>query len=489
MSRQPSIFISHKHTDRKIATELRKFLDRWSRKEIPVFQSSDPLAPRPRLGHLLSAELKQALWNTGVVLLVYTTEDQDWSYCMWECGIATKPETPEARIIVLQCAAETPRVFEDQVRVDVRDPGDVLKFVKDYLTDPAFFPGAGTAVAPRLSPDGPEVQEAAADLHSKLSEVIPKREGAEWLAQPLVRLELKTEEIDKAASAAATQADFGKSVMVREMDPRAWHIFGMANVDAGTSFGALVSHWAERKTDTSTAWVEDLRSQVVRATHGEIPVPRWTQLEEVDGPERFTPVLTRVRQVPALDALQFDVSLLPFEAAKVLTGIGDPYLVKYQHAMRKVESLAPSIVPYFTPIAARYFNDWSEYVRKIVSDGALMFGPERLEITRLLVLATKKHMLVERVVINPQEMKHSRDWLSFYDELGKNAEVDKTWMLCVKEREARINASDVEATWKFFKDRNFRTLYCSPKDVEDAIGEAVPGHDVIEAFGEYVKLL
>ncbi|PWB54539.1 MAG: hypothetical protein C3F18_06670 [Nitrosomonadales bacterium] len=488
MSRQPSIFISHKHADRQIATELRKFLDRWSRKEIPVFQSSAPLAKGPRLGHALTEELKQALWDTGVVFLIYTTEDQDWSYCMWECGVATKPEAPQTRIIVLQCGAETPRVFEDQVRVDVRDRGDVLKLVKDYLTDPGFFPGASTAIAPKLYPDGPEVQEAATELHKKLSAVIPKCEVAEWPALPLVRLELKTDKIEKATCAAATLADFEKSVLIREMDPRALQIFGMANVDAGTSFGSLAKHWAEGKTDASPAWVEDMRAQIVRAAHGKIPALLWSQLEEADGPEHYTPMLTRWRQVPALDVLQFDVSLVPFESSKVLPGIGDPYQMEYRNAMKKVESFAPALVPYLTPIAARCFNEWSEYVRKVVGDGTEMRGPERLEITRLLVRATKKHMLVERVVGNPQAL-HSRDWLAFYDELGKHAEVEKAWMLCVKESEVRSNLSEVEAAWRFFKDKQFRTLYCSPRDVERSIGEALQGHEVIEDFGKYVKLL
>jgi hypothetical protein len=273
MSRQPSIFISHKHSDRKIATELRSFLDQWSRREIPLFQSSDPLAQGPRLGHTLTEELKMALWNTGVVLLVYTTEDQDWSYCMWECGVATKPETPRTHIIVLQCSAETPRVIEDQVRVDVRNKDEVLKFVKGYLTDPEFFPGVCSALAPKLSPDGPEVKQAAADLYSKLSEEIPKHEASEWPTQPLVRLELKTEDIDKLASVSATLTEFGKSVMVRDVDPRALHIFGITTVDANTSFELLVKHWTEGKTNASPAWVEDLCAQVVRAAHCEIPTP------------------------------------------------------------------------------------------------------------------------------------------------------------------------------------------------------------------------
>jgi hypothetical protein len=170
------------------------------------------------------------------------------------------------------------------------------------------------------------------------------------------------------------------------------------------------------------------------------------------------PVLTQVRQVHANDVLQFDVNFVPFEADKVLSGIGDPYIKEYQNAMKKVEEFAPSLLNYFTPIASRCFSDWSEYVRKVVSEGVEIRGPERLEITKLLVRATKKHMLIERLVGDPQII-HSRDWRLFYDTLGKNTEIDKAWMLCVEEEEARNKANEVEASWRFFKDRKFRTLY------------------------------
>ncbi len=488
MARQPSIFISHKHADRKIATELRKFLNQWSRKEIPVFQSSDPLAQGPQLGHALTAELKAALWNAGVVLLVYTTEDQDWSYCMWECGVATKPEAPQTRIIVLQCAAEAPKVFEDQVRVDVREAGDVLKFVQAFLTDPGFFPGGEAAVAPKLSPDGPEVQEAAADLRTKLNEVIPKREVAEWAAQPQVRLELSTADIDKAVGSAASKAGFETSVVVRDMDPRAWHVFGIAKADPRMSFGDLTKHWAQGKPGASAEWIEDLRMQVVRAAHCEIPAPLWTHVEEVDGPERYLPVLTRVRQLPALDALQFDISLMPLEGARGVAAMGDPYFGEYRSALQKVESSARALAPCFTPIAARYFNEWAGFVKGLIDESRPTKGPERLEITRLLVRMTKRHVLIEPVVSDPRAI-HSLDWLSFYDEIGKQADVYKAWTLCVEESEARSHAPEVEAAWKFFKGLGFKTMYCSPTDLRRATGEAVLKDVVIEDFGEYVKLV
>jgi hypothetical protein len=85
---------------------------------------------------------------------------------------------PDTRIITFQCSTETPRVFHDQVRVNVREKDDVLKFTRMLLTDPRFFPGYGKALAPKLRPDGPEVGKAADDLHAALAAVIPKTEVA-----------------------------------------------------------------------------------------------------------------------------------------------------------------------------------------------------------------------------------------------------------------------------------------------------------------------
>ena len=97
--------------------------------------------------------------------------------------------------------------------------------------------------------------------------------------------------------------------------------------------------------------------------------------------------------------------------------------------------------------------------------------------------------LPAQVVVNPPAKPHSRDWPAFFDKLGENVEVDKAWMLCVEEPEARSNANAVETAWQLFRDREVRTLYCSPRDAEIAIGEALPDHDVTEDFGEYVKSL
>lgn len=488
MSQQPCIFISHKHEDKKIADIIRKFLDQESRKEIRVYQSSNSNAQGPRLGNTITSELKQELWDSGVVLLIYTTEDKDWSYCMWECGVATKQGIPQTRIIVLQCAKDTPKVFKDQVHVDMHSKDDIFKLVQSFLTQTDFFPGGDKALAPNLSSDGPEIMEKADDLYEKLKDEIHEHVSEEHV-QPFIQLELKIDKKAKITSDTATLTEFGKSLQVSDINSRAQQIFGALNAKSCKTFETLVKRLAEGNADESPAWVKDLQGQIVNATRYEFPVPCGSLLE--DGTEHYMPVLTHYREGPA-DMLQFDVNLVPLETDKVLSGIGDPYIQEYQNAKKKVKEFAPSLYDYFTPIATRYFSDWSEYVRKVANDGVEMRSREKLEITQLLVDATKEHTLIERKVGDPQKI-HNFDWHLFYDKLGKNTEVNKVWILCVEEEEARNKVNEVEAAWRFFKDKKFRTLYCSPQNVECAmdcsIDEVVNERDVIENFGEYMKLV
>src|SRR5262249_43431298 len=147
-TRDPTIFISHKHIDRDIADAVREFVERRSNREVAVYQSSSGASEGPELGRPLTQELKNALWKAGIVILIYTSEDQDWQWCMWECGVALNPHSPDTRVIVFQCSPETPRVFQDQVRVNARDKEDLLKFVRQFLTDTHFFPEFGRALAP-----------------------------------------------------------------------------------------------------------------------------------------------------------------------------------------------------------------------------------------------------------------------------------------------------------------------------------------------------
>lgn len=75
----PTIFISHKHSDSKIAQVLAGFLEEKSNGLVKVHLSSSPNFDGPRFGPSLNAQPRQALWSTDVLILVYTSADQDWS--------------------------------------------------------------------------------------------------------------------------------------------------------------------------------------------------------------------------------------------------------------------------------------------------------------------------------------------------------------------------------------------------------------------------
>lgn len=113
-----------------------------------MFQSSSAEADNPRVGRELQRELKEHLWGAGVVLLVFTSPEEDWSYCMWECGVATHPANPEMKILVLQCGPQPPSVYADAVRVNAADPVSIQKLTNDFLTSEDFFPDHDEAVAP-----------------------------------------------------------------------------------------------------------------------------------------------------------------------------------------------------------------------------------------------------------------------------------------------------------------------------------------------------
>ena len=137
---KPLIFISHKHADRAIANVVRSFITEQTRSTVPVFQSSDPTSVTPSVGRTLNVDLRNALWNAGAVILIYTAPDQDWGYCMWECGVATVQDSPDTRIILLHCGDSAPSLFDGQLGVNARNKLSVQTFVTQFMTQPDFLP-------------------------------------------------------------------------------------------------------------------------------------------------------------------------------------------------------------------------------------------------------------------------------------------------------------------------------------------------------------
>ena len=54
--------------------------------------------------------MAETLWRTKLFLLVYTVPDDDWSWGMWEAGVALGAEGPDTRLVVFQCGKNAPAV-------------------------------------------------------------------------------------------------------------------------------------------------------------------------------------------------------------------------------------------------------------------------------------------------------------------------------------------------------------------------------------------
>ena len=347
---RPLLFISHRHADRLIADALRRFVTDRSGGRIAIFQSSSAHAENPRVGRELQKELKEQLWAAGVVILVYTSPDEDWSYCMWECGVATHPASPETKIVVLEFGPRSPRVYTDAVRVNARDLMGVQKFTSEFLTSVDFFPGYGEAVAPGFSANGDEVQQAARELHTALHELVMEdaEEEQDWATAPFMRLNLTFAEVDgirKLDQAEGARAVLG-AARVSDIDAEAKRLFGLGRVEQLAPFSQLVSAWQQGRPEAPTHWIDELAEQLREGSHWRYPRFRWQLLRSVDDADRakYAPTLSRVRSVPRRRCHEFDVYFNKFDTDDE-GAIRIGFVIEPMAAAGAVPAVAPAEAP------------------------------------------------------------------------------------------------------------------------------------------------
>jgi hypothetical protein len=323
------LFISHRHDDRAIADVLRKFISARTGGRVAVFQSSSPDAQGPKQGENITEELRRALWHASVLVLIYTTRDQDWSYCMWECGVAQLPEPSSTKTVVFQCAEQFPAVFTDQLRIEVRNEDDIEKFVTELLTDPTYFPQFGRAIT-EFNPGTEPVKEAAYELYLKLQEVLPEIEGGgdEWPPYPQLTMELtdgQMESIRKAEGSGEQRLGVVKQVvlegaMVIGGDGQVGRIFGARGFPRspsmpGMPLNELVRSWEATSPTPTSLWLDGMCSQVMAAAHDRFPAPRWELMRGTDEMDStwYGPMVRYLKKVPRRKAMEIDVVFCKFE--------------------------------------------------------------------------------------------------------------------------------------------------------------------------------
>jgi hypothetical protein len=314
---RPLIFISHRHADKPIADRIREFVNERSNGRVEVFQSSDAGARGPKIGEVLNDEIKENLARATMVILVYTTEDEDWQYVMWECGLATDLRGPAIRIIVFQCGPRLPRVFADRVGVNIRKSVEIQRFANEFLTSSEFFPSLGQAIAPYWHANDANVQQAAQDFDAALREVWPlddDDEVEEWPPYPYLRLELSGEQVRQIREESQQRRleatlEVLQAALVVDGDREAARIFGMPSIRADDRFERFVTAWTNAFPDAEPGWLTGLAVQVREAAQSSFPTLRWELMRGIDPLDGtwYAPVLNRVREIKRTQVMQFDV--------------------------------------------------------------------------------------------------------------------------------------------------------------------------------------
>lgn len=316
---RPLLFISHKHSDSTIASSIKDWVERWSMGAVNVYLSSSS-GNAPQVGANLNQELMDALFEAQVVTLIYTNSDQDWSYCMWEAGIATDPKKVDTKVIVFQCTKDVPSPFQNRVRVNTHSRTDVEKFVRQFLTEKDFFPHYERAVCKHLLAESPQVSEAAEDLYTRLDAVTPSEDPSpteRWPSLAFLQLCLNLNEVEEITAGEPenrteiSQEIFLTKSTVSNSDNVAAGIFGMPNLRKGMFLREVINNWKERGNSKDEGWITLLINQLTSAACWRFPKIEWKLLKGADG-KWYAPILNWVEKQPTTNLMYFEVHFIPF---------------------------------------------------------------------------------------------------------------------------------------------------------------------------------
>lgn len=335
------VFLSHRFQDAAIADVIRQQLIRWGVRSEWIFQAGQPgmgLTPGKPIGNELIDEIRQ----TDLFILIFTHLDEDWSYCMWELGIATGIDTKQSTVIVLQCSSYRPRVRTEDLSVDVRSHANVLDFTKLFHTKSDFVVPdldarneASNILEVLAGTDGSVIEERAEAFHDALAKVIPegvfsegnRLEYIELVLDPAMVREVRELRQEARPLEHTYPNEYGnlrekaknllrKNLMATDKSSdKALERFGV--VRANESLDALLDSWQRdyqhdhkvtKVPDEELLWVEPLLDDISRAVESRKSRPHDETMASLDPDNvtRFQPIITRSRTQPD-GRMEFDL--------------------------------------------------------------------------------------------------------------------------------------------------------------------------------------
>ncbi len=306
-----SIFISHRHTDRQIAEVINNHLQLWGIPQNSIYQSSAAGGTGPKIGGTLTQDLKDALYRANAVLLVYTFADQDWSYCMWECGVATDPKSQSTKIVVFKTTDDIPKVFKDTILIGITER-DILRFTTQFHKEVGFLSDESPAFAPDI---GEEIlKRRSNDLYNDLSRVIPHRRREEMYRWDFFTLKLNSDSVERIKNQEQSE---DSKINIIQQESEATFEFGAALQHFGfytfvpeLNFNHLVERWKaiiSCRESIPQTWIKELCKEMLRAVENRRAQPTWELMKSDLYPDWwFYPVVNHVRS-NSDDSMEFQI--------------------------------------------------------------------------------------------------------------------------------------------------------------------------------------
>lgn len=300
----PTIFVSHRTRDREIAQTISNFIRKTTGGNINIFSFSDEKGRGLSVGNITSYELAKILKKCSVVILLYTRPEDDWIYCIWECGVAFDPEhilqqniDSQTKIIVFQFSSNLPRPLSDGVCVDARSVASVRQFVRQLLTDNKFFPGYGLA-ATNFSENDELINKYGKELYEELGRFQSSWESEEkFIVWPRIVFELSLDRGNEASRASYSDSNtLLENIFVHEYDREACGIFSLTNAH-GRTLGDLYNEWNSRNPGEDTRWLNFLITQIIDSISGRKIEPHW-ELLSTNRRGSFIPIVLSCSRIP-----------------------------------------------------------------------------------------------------------------------------------------------------------------------------------------------
>jgi hypothetical protein len=330
-ARPMTLFISHRHEDCRIADIFRKAFEEWSNGEVTIFQSSNAKTA-PSVGDELDDVVRKAAADASVLLLIYTVTDDDWTWCMYECGLAQDPATFDTRILVFHTPADPPAPLQHLITLPMSIEA-LETLAEQFHRSTEFFPGRDQAIAPTIKED--QIKQRSMALYQNLTKEIRDVQIKSSIRYDQITLSIPFTDVERIKSIHETEGfdetfKHASKILAQKCviesftgEPHTHFIYEA--IPKNLEFAALVKRWRKESRYSQLTWDEELYAEITRAIldikEGMISVP--FNSVDPDSNAWFLPLLHSVRIIPHEAKIEMDISLCKLKGATAKAMIGE----------------------------------------------------------------------------------------------------------------------------------------------------------------------